>query len=353
MVDNKENVQDEIDLVELAKIIWSRRWFIGKVTGIFIILGLMIAFTSPEEYETSSTLIPELAGEEGKLGGSLGGLASLAGVDLGGLSRGSQTINPALYQSVSQSTPFLLELMNQRYFFSEVGEEITLYEYYMNYYKVSLFGKLISIPGTVLGWIKGTAANDRFLSPLSKVLTLSEDQQVISEDLQLRVFVEMDWELNVVIVQVKMQDPVVAAEMVQFTLNYITRYVTNYSISKSKQQLESVEIQYEERKVAFEKVQNQLASFRDKNQNVSTARARSEQERLQSEYNLAFNVYNQLAQQKEAIKLQIQENTPVFTVLEPVKVPIKKSEPKIQLYIFAFGFLGLILGFIIMIFKIS
>ena len=83
MKEARDIQEDEIDLIELAKVIWSKRWFIAKVTGVFLILGLVIAFTSPKEYQTSMTLIPEAASAEGGLGGSLGGLAALAGVNLG------------------------------------------------------------------------------------------------------------------------------------------------------------------------------------------------------------------------------------------------------------------------------
>lgn len=345
--------EDEIDLIDLIKVIWSKKWFVAKVTGVFLVLGLIIAFTSPEEYETSSSLISEMMGQEGKIGGSLGGLASLAGVDLGGLSGGSgKTINPALYQSVSRSTPFLLELMYQEYYFSEVGEKITLYDYYINHYKTSLFGQLMSIPGVVIGWIKGDFVEEDRIDDnnSSSVLTLTKYQQRIVEDLKSRVFVEMDWELNVVTIQVEMQDPEVAAEMVHFTQNYITKYVIDYAVSKSKQQLKSIERQYEERKMAFEQSQYQLALFRDKNQHVNTAQAKSGEERLLSEYNLTFNIYNQIAQQREAIKLQIQEKTPVFTVLEPVKIPVEKSKPKRILILVSFLLLGGMVGMLYSLF---
>ena len=347
--------EEQIDLIELTKVVWSKRWFIIKATGLFVVLGLIMALTSPKEYRTSSTLIPEMVGQDGKLGGSLGGLASLAGVDLGGLSGGStQSINPALYQSVSRSTPFLLELMDQKFYFIEVDEVLSIYDYYIFHYKKSLLGRILSVPGSIIHRVRGDANELRELSmPIdSSALRLTEDQKNIADDLRSRVFVEMDWELNVVTIEIEMQDPVVAAGMAHFTREYITNYVTNYAISKSKQQLQSLEKQYQERKLEFENSQIKLAAFRDRNQNVTTARAQSEEERLQSEYNLAFNVYSQLAQQREAIKLKIQENTPVFTVLEPVKIPVEKSKPNGIIIIIMFSLVGLASSVIFIIVKV-
>jgi len=339
----------EIDLIELAKLIWLRRRFIVKVTSVFIIMGFIIAFTSPEEYETSCTLIPEAINEQGKLGGSLGGLASLAGVDLGGLSSGSQGINPALYQSVSRSTPFLLSLLRQEYFFSSINDTLSVQDYYMNHFRVSLFGWVLSVPGKLIGWLKPSQIEETARTVDSHALQLTKDEQTMIENLKSRVFVEMDWDLSIVTIKVEMQDPIVAAQMTQFTQNYITQYVTDYSISKSMQQLQTTREIYVQRKKDFERAQIELASFRDKNRNVTTARTRAEEERLQSEYNLAFNVYNQLAQKLEALKLQVEENKPVFTVLEPVKVPVDKSKPKRAIIVIMSMMIGLILpsGFIV------
>ncbi len=349
--DAKLTIEGEIDILQLIKEIWSRKITVIKVVIPFIILGFIIALTSPEEYNASSVLIAESASGGQGLGGSLGGLASLAGVNLNSIGGDSKGINPALYQSVSQSTPFLLELMNQEYYFEEVGKTIKVSEYYEDFYKKSLFSKALSLPGTVLGLFK-SQESQAIGSTMNDAYRLTKEDAKRIDNLKGRVVVDMDWDLDVVKVKVEMQDPVVAAEMVRFTQNYITDYVTEYAILKSQQQLKSIEKEYQERKEEFERAQYRLASFRDKNKNVTSARAKSEEERLVSVYTLAFNIYNQLAQQREAIKLQIQEETPVFTVLEPVRVPVEKSEPKRLFILIGFTIFGGFVGIGIVILKI-
>lgn len=339
------NREGEIDLIELVKFIWSKRLFITKITSVFVAFGLLIAFTTPKEYETSCILIPEAMDGGSGLGGSLGGLAALAGVDLGGMSGGGSTINPGLYRSVAQSTPFLLELINQEFYFQELDLKVSLFDYYMKYQKVGLISKVISFPFYVIGWFSSQDEELMFIEgDASQILSLSKNQENAVESLKERILVTMDWELSVVTIDVEMQDPRVAAEVARFTQTYITDYVENYSVSKSREQLRFVEEQFNQRKEEFEKVQLELAIFRDQNQYVTTSRARSEEERLQSKYNLAFSIYNQLAQQVEKIKLQINEDTPVFTVLEPVKVPVAKSQPNRALILVISVFLGVIAG---------
>ncbi|MEP4535153.1 MAG: Wzz/FepE/Etk N-terminal domain-containing protein [Cyclobacteriaceae bacterium] len=343
MEDNSQIIkEDEIDLIELVKVIWSKRWFIGKVTSVFMALGLLIAFTSPKEYETSCILIPEAMDGGGGSLGSLGGLASLAGIDVGGLSGGSSsTINPGLYRSVAQSTPFLLTLMSQKFYFAGLEKETTLYDYYMKHYKVGLIQQILYFPLRAVKWIlPGSEEAQVGENKGHGIVSLTKDQQMCAADLKERILVTMDWELNVVTIEVEMQDPLVAAEVGNFTQKYITEYVTNYAISKSHEQLKFAQAQFESRKQEFEDIQLELAQFRDQNQYVNTSQAKSGEERLQSRYNLSYNIYNQLAQQVETIKLQINESTPVFTVLEPVKVPVEKSKPLRFIIILIFTFIG-------------
>ncbi len=75
-----------------------------------------------------------------------------------------------------------------------------------------------------------------------------------------------------------------------------------------------------------------LAVFDDKNQNVVTSLAKTERQKLQYDYDLAYEVYKSLAQQLEEGKIKVKEETPVFTIIEPIVIPIQKSEPITDFY---------------------
>ncbi|MGL6232681.1 Wzz/FepE/Etk N-terminal domain-containing protein [Aeromonas rivipollensis] len=79
-------VSDEIDLRELMIALWHGKWWIFSTT--FIATGLAVAFAlwSPNIYRAEALLTPSLEQQGGGLSGlasRFGGLASLAGVDLG------------------------------------------------------------------------------------------------------------------------------------------------------------------------------------------------------------------------------------------------------------------------------
>jgi uncharacterized protein involved in exopolysaccharide biosynthesis len=74
--------------------------------------------------------------------------------------------------------------------------------------------------------------------------------------------------------------------------------------------------------------------------------ARTEEERLQSDYQLAFEVYSQLAQQQEQAQIKVKEDTPVFSILKPVVVPVEKSAPNRPMILFIWIFLGGIISIV-------
>jgi len=78
---------DEIDLRELASAIWKGKWIILFITAIFSVASVFYALSIPDEYKSTVLLAPaSSAGGSSlsKLAGQYGGLASLAGINLGG-----------------------------------------------------------------------------------------------------------------------------------------------------------------------------------------------------------------------------------------------------------------------------
>ena len=60
------------------------------------------------------------------------------------------------------------------------------------------------------------------------------------------------------------------------------------------------------------------------------------------EFSILNSVVTGLANQTEAAKIQVNKDTPVFTIINPVNVPFKKSSPKRSLIVVLFAILGLI-----------
>jgi len=78
---------DEIDLRELWDALWNCKWLIMAVTFVFAVASVLYALSLPNIYKSEALLAPAEESSGGGLasmGGQFGGLASLAGVNLGG-----------------------------------------------------------------------------------------------------------------------------------------------------------------------------------------------------------------------------------------------------------------------------
>jgi uncharacterized protein involved in exopolysaccharide biosynthesis len=106
MLQAQNTPDNEIDLRELWNAIWSGKWIIIAITAIFAIASVFYALSLPNIYKASTLLAPagEQSGAGGlaKMAGQFGGLASLAGINLGG--------------SGTDKTGLALEVLKSRYF---------------------------------------------------------------------------------------------------------------------------------------------------------------------------------------------------------------------------------------------
>ena len=74
---------DEIDLRELFTAIWQGKWIIIAITTIFAVASVFYAINQPNIYKSEALLAPAEQDKATGLAGQFGGLASLAGVNLG------------------------------------------------------------------------------------------------------------------------------------------------------------------------------------------------------------------------------------------------------------------------------
>ena len=96
----------------------------------------------------------------------------------------------------------------------------------------------------------------------------------------------------------------------------------------------------EKQKASYESAQKKYANFVDANQNIILLSYRAEQERLQNEMNLAYQVYTQVSQQLQMARAKVQEITPVYTVVQPATVPLKPAKPNKLMILIGFMFLA-------------
>lgn len=335
--------EQEIDLVELAKRLWEERRFLLKCCGMAVVAGLIVAFSLPKEYSTTVKLAPETSDPSKKMG-NLGGLAAMAGINLGA-SAGADAISPDLYPDVVQSIPFLLELFPVEVESKKGDYASTLYEYMDEHQKKAWWSYVIQAPFELLGTVRELFSEEEESGggELS-AFRLTKEQDEVIQALQERISASVDKKTLVITVSVRMQDPLISANLARVVVEKLQEYITRYRTQKVKQDLEFTEKVFGEARESYYKAQRAYAAFEDANKNIISASYRTEQERLKNEMTLTFNVYNTLAQKLEQDKLRVQEETPVYTVISPATVPLKAASPRKMLILAGFIFLALFGG---------
>lgn len=109
----RSSYNDAIDLRELIRIVWDGKWLIGAVTAASATIAVIVALMLPNIYRAEALLAPnEQQGAKGlsALAAQYGGLASLAGINLG--SGNADKISIGL--EILQSRKFIAEFVERR-----------------------------------------------------------------------------------------------------------------------------------------------------------------------------------------------------------------------------------------------
>ena len=339
--------EDEIDVMELVRKLlkdWKMLLKWGVIAGI---IGVIIGFGIPKEYTASAVMAPEMATRSGSA--SLSSLASLAGVNLGNMAS-TDAMYPELYPQIVSSRPFMIELLSMPVSVNaRDGSPVDtdLYDYMVNYTKSGWVSVIVKAPFKALRWFLGLFHGKQEeqeghadLDPYHLTLEQANVLKALSES----IMVTVDKKTYMISLNVVSQNPKVAADIAQTVIDHLEEYVVDYRTEKSRHDLEYYETLYEEARRDYFAAQQKYARYVDANQGVVRQSVLIERERLQNEASLAYQLYNQTAQQVQLAKAKVQQETPVATVIQPPTIPLKKTKPSKAKMLVVFGLLGVCLA---------
>ncbi len=320
-VQEPENDEIEIDWMDILRKIIAIRKTLYKAAGVGVILGIIIALSIPKQYTVTVTLSPEMGGD--KAGG---GLASLASSFLGGgaSSNSPDALNATLAPDIVASTPFILELFNTKVQTLN-GELDTILVAYLDEQKQPWWGYIKAAPGMAIGTIKSLFSEEADTASVLNPFQLTKEESEKVEGLRKALTADVDKKTAKTTISVTLQDPKVTAIVADSVVAKLQQYIIDYRIKKAKEDCAYLEQLYKERQQEYYDAQSKYAHYFDSNRNIALQSVRAEQERLQNDMNLAYQVYSQVAQQLQVARAKIQEEKPVFAVVEPATVPLQPS----------------------------
>ena len=316
------NNSDEIDLIELLKTAWSGRKQIIIISFVFVLIGVAVALLSPIVYSSSTTFINSQT--ESSSASGLSGVASLVGVNLGSMSSGSE-IPPTMYPQLGKSVEFKRDLLNS---YIDEKKQIKLEDFLANYNDI-----------------------EKSVTENNNKLFISEYEDVLFNIINDVVSISVNNKDGFITITANMPNSEYAANTCINAREILQETVINNRIKSAKQKLEYSEKQFNSKRIEFEEIQNKLAYFNDSNLNLVTSSIINERDKLEAEFEIINAVMIELSKQVEQRKLQVSEDTPVFSIIKEASMPVNRSSPKRTQMVMIYGFMGLIFSILYTLFK--
>lgn len=294
----ENNEYRSISVTSLFTVLQREYKIILLVTLIFSIIGFINILITPKEYISTSKIMPEVAY---KASNGIAGINQLLKKYNGNIDLyNTEITSPELYAEILNTTDFYNFIVAKEVTTS-ANKKMSFQSYYdFNFENNKLFfqkGK------------SDSKSNDNIKS------------YGIIQDIQKRIGITVK-KNNLIFVTVKMQDPVVAADITNFTVTYLIDYLTKYRTEKTHKELRFIE--------------NLLES-------VSKDSTKSDALKEEMQNSLSTSIIQ--------MKIKIQEDTPTIQVLEKAQVPVVNSEPSGLKVLLVFSFLGFLIGMVIAFFR--
>lgn len=290
--------EDEIDLRELFSILWKGKWIIIGVTFLFAIASVAYALYLPNEYKATAVVQPNESGSGGKLSqlaGQFGGLASLAGINIGG----GESSDAIIAMEVMKSWGFA-EIFIERYNLA-----------------VPLFaakGWRQSSNELVIDEDLYDTHTKKWVREAPKGKTVEPTSWELYEKFKEHVSVSQDKETGLVTVSVTYFSPEMSKQWAEWLVEDINQYMKERALKEANESIKYLEEQIRQTSVA----------------DIRT-------------------VFSELIQEQHKTKMlaQVSEEY-IFKKISQVKQPEEKDKPKRALIVI----LGSILGGVISIFLV-
>lgn len=291
--------EDEIDLRELFSILWKGKWIIIGVTFIFAIASVGYALYLPNEYKATAVLQPNESGSGGKLAslaGQFGGLASMAGINLGA----GESTDAVIAMEIMKSWGFAEEFINKH--------NIAVELFAAKGWDQSK-NKLIIEDGLY------NEATETWVREAPKGKTVEPSSWELFEEFKERLSISQDKDTGLVSVSVTHYSPEIAKEWVDLLTKDINQLMKERALEEANQNIQYLEEQFK---------------------STSYAELRA--------------MFSELIQEQHKSKMLAQVSDEyVFKVVSEAKEPEEKDKPKRALLVIIAVLLGGLLSVFIVI----
>lgn len=334
--------EKELDLICLFKTVikeWRKLIILG-FTG--LVCGIIIAFSMPNEYKSFVVISSQEQGSGGSLNFPFADLSKLKGV-----SGSDNPVSFIHYPSIITSKTFLIGFSDMKISYN--GKYMTLMDYLVKKKETPWWTIITNFPNRVMLYFNPRTKIEDFRSHETgddknnesedRILFLTEQQGDFVGNLKNRITTKIDSEDGLLEIEVKMQNPLIAAIVADSIQNRLQQYVKKFSTTKARNVYQLSKEKWEVSKKAYLMSDSAYAVVYDRNIGVNNKSNQRIIDQFHNEKMIALNVYQRNSAVLAENELKIFDNIPDIVVIEKPSVPLRSSEPRRMIIIIGWAFI--------------
>ena len=334
MNENSQNPQSlkektPLDFTKIFQDLLKHKKLYYKVLAATFVIVAFISLSIPNYYNCVVMLAPE-SNSVARGGGSLAGLASSFGVNLG-TGNSADAIGPTLYPDLMNNVDFKTSLFEVPVTIEgdkekgEADRTMSYYSYLKNEQKRPWWSAAVKgVKKFIVSLFKDPEPSKETVNPFRLTLEQTEIVKTIDNN----VVCDVDENTMIITIDVTDQDPVICATMADSVKTRLQKFITDYRTSKVRNDLAYNKKIYLEAKARYEKARDNYAHFADTHREISSQTAQTKRSDLLNEMQIQQQIYQQIIAQLQQAEMKVQQETPAFTTLQSATVPVLKAGPK-------------------------
>lgn len=359
-------IKEEVLLSDILKIIKrvfkKSRLYLLVIFTSFTFFSIIQYLNSPIEYTANAkVLIGESSTNSNAINGAIG---SYLGLNLSNNS--DNFFGPDMYKDIIESQAFLYDLVTTELTLTK-NKKITILDYFelpdvKKNYKNSIYNLIPHFKNDVI--IENKSKIDSITNQIKNKVTpeiifsnqappiVEMPSNVVNAIENMKSRINIDIKGKNIKIFVKMPDKFTSAIVAKFVIEKIINYVTVYKTIKQKRNVIFLESKVKEAELNYKNAQNKQADYKDNSLGVILIKAQTNEQILNNQMTIAFNIYSQLLMQLEQAKVDLNQETPIFSSIEPIGIPSIKSDPSLLKIFLKNTFFVVIISFFVLFINI-
>lgn len=359
--------QDEFSIYDfiiiIKSLIFKSQKILLYIFSLFFLISI-IGFNIQEKlYESKASVLINQSSSN-KTNSGISSLLGIASVDI----PKTNIFGPEMFKEIVQSKAFLNNLVESQIPIEKSGRnKATVEHYLLTSKKSTIREKVINIfkerdnkkinlrlssnLNDTNNYIKKSVTPELIFS--NKVPPIVELDFTRNESInEIKNKIKIENKGNTTTVTVTINDPFISAVLSKLVLETLIDYITLYKTTKERDNIKYLQERLSDSEKNYQDALMKFANYKDQNYGIIFQSWQTKEQVYSNDINLKFTLYNQFKTQLEQAKIDLNKETPIFTVLDTISIPTETSNQNYLLYSIKYLALAFVSSLIILLYKL-